>query len=99
MIPDYCTLRRHHSRDAHRAYCRPAIDAARPYWTVRAYRSWSDVERGRVAHDTRHDDAAEARAVYDALDLPIADIIRHDPALDGRGGGRVTDGRRAPYPE
>ncbi len=69
-----------------------------PYWTVRAYASWSDVERGRRAHDSRHDTEAEARADYDALPYPIADLIRHDPALDGRGGGRVIDDRRAPWP-
>jgi len=68
------------------------------YWTVRAYASWSDVDRGRIAHDSRHATAAEAAAVYDALDLPIADLIRHDPALDGRGGGRVTAGRAPEYP-
>lgn len=70
-----------------------------PYWTVRAYACWSDVDRGRIAHDSRHATYADARATYDALALPIADLIRHDPALDGPHGGRVTDDRRAPFPD
>ena len=73
-----------------------------PYYTVRAYASWADVDRGRIAHGSRHDGPGareRAMALRDALPYPIVDVIRHDPALDGRGGGRVIADRvDTPHP-
>ncbi len=67
-----------------------------PYYTVRAYASWSDVDRGRIAHDTRHDGPGareRAMAERDALPYPIVDVVRHDDT-----GGRVIAERRTPHP-
>ena len=52
-----------------------------PYYTVRAYASWADVDRGRIAHDSRHDGPGareRALALREALPYPIVDVIRHD---------------------
>ena len=52
-----------------------------PHYTVRAYASWSDVDRGRIAHGSRHDGPGareRAMALREALPYPIVDVIRHD---------------------
>lgn len=60
-------------------------------YVVKAWRDWSDTQ---PATRGPFDDLAAARLEAAEHPDPLIDLIRHDPELDGRGGGRVIATRR-----